>query len=89
VDVPNGIFQWLNRVEAFNKSTGLMLMNMREELRQSDIQWGRNYERALFTASMKAAAEQMVEKGKMTQEQAQELINSFMEEINQSQEKKE
>jgi len=60
---------------------------MREQLdlRQSDIQWGER--RA--TASMKAVAEKMVQKGKMTQEQAQELVINVMEEINQSQEKKE
>jgi len=78
-----GMFQWLNRVEAeaFNKSTGLMLMNMREELRQYDIQCGINYQRALFTASLKATAEEMVEKGKITQEQAEELLTGIEEEI--------
>jgi len=54
-----------------------MLMNMREELRQSDIQWGINYERA----SMKTAAEEMVQEGEMTQEQAEELLTRLEEEI--------
>ncbi len=52
-------------------------MNMREELRQSDIQWGINYERA----SMKTAAEEMVQEGEMTQEQAEELLTRLEEEI--------
>ncbi len=54
-------------------------MNMREELRQSDIQWGINYQRALFTASLKATAEEMVQKGEMTQEQAEELLTRIEE----------
>ncbi len=50
-------------------------MNMREELRQYDIQCGINYQRAL----MKAAAEKMVQKGEMTQEQAEELLTRIEE----------
>ena len=59
---------------------------MREQLdlRQSDIQSGRKYERA----SMKIVADQMLQKGKMTQEQVQEFF-ALMEESNQRQEKKE
>jgi len=60
-------------------------MNMREELRQSDIQWGINegkrIARASERASMKAAAEKMVQKGEMTQEQAEELLTCIEEEL--------
>ena len=52
-------------------------MNMREELRQSDIQWGINYERAL----MKTAAEEIVQKGEMTEAQMKELLTRLEEEI--------
>ena len=63
---------------------------MREQLdlRQSDIQSGRKYERAWMTASMKSLAEEMEQKGKMTQE-VQEFVTNLMEEIKQRQEKKE
>jgi len=67
---------------------------MREQLdlRQDDIQWGINEGKKIAIASeratMKSVAEKMVQKGKMTQE-VQEFIANFMEEINQSQEKKE
>jgi hypothetical protein len=74
--------------KVFNKSTLLKLMREQLDLRQSDIQLGRKYERASMTASMKNVAEQMEQKGKMTQE-VQEFIASFMEKINQRQEKKE
>ena len=59
---------------------------MREQLdlRQDDILWGRNYERA----SMKAAAKQMVQEGEMTQEQMEKFLRR-MEVLNQSREKKE
>jgi len=56
-------------------------MNMREELRQSDIQWGINYQRALMRASMKTAAEKMVQKGEMTEAQMKELLTRLEEEI--------
>jgi hypothetical protein len=73
-------FQCLNRIEAFKK-TGL---NMREQLdlRQYDIQWGERRGRASMKAAMKAAAEKMVQKGEMTQEQAEELLTRI-EEFNQ------
>jgi len=74
------MFQWLNRVEAFKKSTGLMLMNMRDELRQDDIQWGRN--------EAKAVAKQMRQEGELTQEQMEKFLKR-MERLNQSQKKKE
>jgi len=59
---------------------------MREQLdlRQDDIRWGRNYERA----SMKAAAKQMVQEGELTQEQMEKFLKR-MERINQSQPKNE
>jgi hypothetical protein len=70
--------------KVFNKSTLLKLMREQLDLRQSDIQWGER--RA--TASVTAAAKQMVEKGKMTEEQMEELL-TLTEVFNQRQEKKE
>ena len=70
--------------KVFNNSTLLMLMREQLDLRQNDIQWGRNEERT----SMKTVAKQMVREGKMTKEQVEEFITR-MEGFNQSQKKKE
>jgi hypothetical protein len=79
--------------DVFNKSTLLKLMREQLDLRQSDIQSGINEGKKIAIASerasLKTAAEKMVQKGKMTQEQVQELFANFMEEVNQNQEKKE
>jgi succinyl-CoA synthetase beta subunit len=63
---------------------------MREQLdlRQSDIRWGERRATATMKASMKSVAEQMEQKGKMTQE-VQEFIMKLTEVFNQRQEKKE
>jgi len=70
--------------KVFNNSTLLMLMREQLDLRQNDIQWGRNEERT----SMKTVAKQMVRAGELTQEQMEKFITR-MEGFNQSQEKKE
>ncbi len=66
--------------EVFNKSTLLKLMREQLDLRQDDIQWGRN--------EAKAVAKQMRQEGELTQEQMEKFLKR-MERLNQSQKKKE
>jgi hypothetical protein len=49
------------------------------QLRLSDIQWGFNHEKASIMASIQVVGKQLIQEGKMTQEQMDELLRRMEE----------